>query len=135
MDNYIIEKKIGSGSYGNCFVAHLKSNPSKRYVIKKVPMASMSTKEKKAAQQEVTLLQSLQHPNIVSYRDSFMDNNDKDLCIVMSYCAGGDLTSKIKSYRGASIPEEQILKWFIQIALGKSFLFLNLTVNSIGLCT
>jgi NIMA (never in mitosis gene a)-related kinase len=116
MENYVIEKKIGSGSYGNCFLVHLKTNTSKKYVIKKVPMASMSSKERKAAQQEVSLLQSLQHPNIVSYRDSFMDG--KDLCIVMSYCAGGDLASKVKAARGVPISEEQILKWVIQIALG-----------------
>ncbi|KAL0477615.1 NEK1 [Acrasis kona] len=121
MDSYVIEKKIGSGSYGNCFLAHLKENPDKRYVIKKVPLSNMSTKERKAAQQEVTLLQSLQHPNIVSYRDSFMDNGEKDLCIVMSHCAGGDLGGKLKNHKGP-IPEDQLIKWFVQIALALDYI-------------
>ncbi|KAL0487557.1 serine/threonine-protein kinase Nek1 [Acrasis kona] len=122
MENYVVEKKIGSGSYGNVFVVHSKIDPSKRYVMKRVPMTGMSAKEKKSANQEVSLLKTLQHPNIVSYRDSFMDNNDKDLCIVMTYCQGGDLSSRIKAYKGQPIPEEQVVRWFIQIALAIEFI-------------
>jgi serine/threonine protein kinase len=122
MEKYVVEKKIGSGSYGNVFVVHSKLDPSKRYVMKRVPLSGMSTKEKRGAKQEVLLLQTLQHPNIVSYRDSFLDNNDRDLCIVMTYCQGGDLSSRIKAYKGQPIPEEQIIQWFLQIALALEFI-------------
>ena len=68
------------------------------------------------------MLQSLQHPNIVAYKDSFLDNGDKELCIVMTYCEGGDLSSKIKAQKGKYFSEQQILSWFVQIALALDFI-------------
>ena len=112
MDKYVIEKKIGQGSYGGVYIVHLKNNANKRYVLKRVPLHTLSSKEKKAAEQEVALLQKLQHPNIVRYKDSFLDNRDRDLCIIMRYCEGGDLSSKIKQYNGKPIPEPIIMKWY-----------------------
>lgn len=47
MDKYIVEKKIGKGSYGSVYVAQSKET-KKRYVLKRIPLANMSTKEKKA---------------------------------------------------------------------------------------
>ena len=42
---------------------------------------------------QVKLLQRLRHKNIVAYRDSFV--HDTYLCIVMAYCAGGDLQAQV----------------------------------------
>lgn len=112
MEKYVIEKKIGQGSYGGVFIVHLKNNPEKRYVLKRVPLNTLSSKEKKSAEQEVALLRKLQHPNIVRYKDSFLDNKDRDLCIVMRYCEGGDLSSKLKQFNGRAIPESMIMKWY-----------------------
>lgn len=68
MENYIIEKNIGKGSYGNVFVVRAKYN-NKKYVLKRINLGNMSPKEKQAAKQEVKLLQSLHHPFIVAYKD------------------------------------------------------------------
>lgn len=111
MDKYVIERKIGQGSYGGVYIVHLKNKVNKRYVLKRIPLNTLSAKEKKAAEQEVALLQTLQHPNIVRYKDSFLDNRDRDLCIIMRHCEGGDLSSKIKQYGNKLIPEATIMKW------------------------
>jgi len=39
------------------------------------------------------------------------------LYIIMDYCDGGDLHSRIKSQRGILFSEDQILDWFVQITL------------------
>jgi serine/threonine protein kinase len=44
------------------------------------------------------VLASLQHPNIVSCVESFVERGQ--LCIVMDYCAGGDLHQLVKRQRG-----------------------------------
>mmetsp|Transcript_289 Transcript_289/g.525 ORF Transcript_289/g.525 Transcript_289/m.525 type:complete len:776 (-) Transcript_289:11-2338(-) len=121
MEKYQVIKKVGAGSYGSVFVVKAKRD-GKKYVMKRIPLKDMSAKEKKAAKQEVALLQTLQHPHIVAYKDSFLDNNDKDLCIVMTNCEGGDLSSKIKKHRYKKIPESQIMIWFVQILLAVEFL-------------
>jgi NIMA (never in mitosis gene a)-related kinase len=60
------------------------------------------------------VLSSLKHPNIVRYRDNFLAEGW--LCIVMDYCEGGDLSSRIKKARTHSktFSEEQVLWWFTQ---------------------
>jgi serine/threonine protein kinase len=50
------------------------------------------------------LLSSLQHPNIVNYKESFLieeGSSEESLCIVMGYCANGDLYSKLQRLKQA----------------------------------
>ena len=39
------------------------------------------------------------------------------LHIVMGYCEGGDLCSRLKTYRGQLLAEVQVVEWFVQITL------------------
>jgi len=68
-----------------------------------------------AVARQVKLLQRLRHKNIVAYRDSFV--HDNYLCIVMAYCAGGDLQAQIKCAREAGVifTREQVVDWTSQI--------------------
>ena len=65
---------------------------------------------------QASLLSRLKHPNIVSYRESFQDARCV-LHIVMGYCEGGDLSSRLKAQRGSLLLERQVVEWFVQIAL------------------
>ena len=49
----------------------------------------MGKKERDEARKEVKVLAQMQHPNIVSYTESF--ESDGNLYIVMDYCDGGAL--------------------------------------------
>lgn len=44
------------------------------------------------------------------------------LHIVMGYCEGGDLCSRLKTYGDCLLPETQVVEWFVQIALGLQYL-------------
>lgn len=72
MDKYDYVTKIGAGSYGEVSLVKEKKD-GKRYVVKKVSLLG-TFRERKAAQLEVKLLQTLKHPNIVAYHDSFQTN-------------------------------------------------------------
>lgn len=65
---------------------------------------------------QVGLLQSLDHPNIIRYLDSFI--SDDDLVIVVEWAAAGDLKRQLRKAQEKSIPfEERIIwKYFSQIA-------------------
>jgi NIMA (never in mitosis gene a)-related kinase len=43
---------------------------------------------------EIKILQTLDHPNIIKYHDSFV--HKKHLCIVTEFAENGDLQRKIK---------------------------------------
>ena len=59
---------------------------NKQYVAKKILMGSLPTKEQDGAMLEVNLLKNLVHPNIVSYKTSFVSHGL--LIIIMEYCEG-----------------------------------------------
>ena len=67
---------------------------------------------------QAKLLSQLRHPNIVSYRESFQDGKGF-LHIVITFCEGGDLYTKLKaqSKDGKLLEERQVVEWFVQIAM------------------
>jgi NIMA (never in mitosis gene a)-related kinase len=60
-------------------------------------------------------MQRLSHPNIVGFRDSFTTAAGANLCIVMTFCDGGDLGQRIAAAKGHLFKEDQIMHWFVQV--------------------
>lgn len=89
-----------------------------QFVLKKVRLDNVSSRERQAAHREVKLLSKLNHPNVLGYVDSFMHKNY--LCIVTEFCEGGDLYGKLKNAR-SYVNENQILDWFTQIVLAMHY--------------
>jgi NIMA (never in mitosis gene a)-related kinase len=55
----------------------------------------MSEDERKETLREAKILEVLNHPNIIRFREVYKTKKGK-LCIVMDYADNGDLQSKIK---------------------------------------
>ena len=103
---------IGRGTQGSVYtVRHLEEGVT--YVLKR--MHIVESEQRRAALLEAETLQRLQHPSVVGYRDTFVDG--EYLSLVMEYCEGGDLASRIASNRDRPFAEEQILQWLAQLAL------------------
>lgn len=108
---------IGRGSYGAAvLVVHLAEGG--KYVAKKILLSGLSEKELQGAQQEAQLLRSLDHPNIVKYKESFL--NPQELIIVMEYCEVGDLSLQMKKMKkeGTIFTENEIMNWLVQMCMG-----------------
>ena len=58
-------------------------------------MGKLSVKEKENALNEVRILASINHPNIIGYKEVFFDDESSSLCLVMEYADGGDLYQQI----------------------------------------
>ena len=52
---------------------------SEYYALKKVRMQKLSDKEKENALNEVRILASIKHPNIVAYKEAFIDDASQSL--------------------------------------------------------
>ncbi|KAM6458843.1 serine/threonine-protein kinase Nek5-like isoform 1-T4 [Liasis olivaceus] len=115
MDNYVIIKLIGEGSFGKIFLARKKED-NQQCVIKEINLTKMQRKEKESSQKEAILLAKMKHPNIVAFYASLQEKNK--LYIMMEYCDGGDLMKRINMQHGVLLDEDKILGWFVQIALG-----------------
>jgi len=43
-------------------------------------------------------LASIDHPNIIGYKEAFFDDLSSSLCIVMEFAGGGDLLAKVEKH-------------------------------------
>jgi NIMA (never in mitosis gene a)-related kinase len=105
--------KLGTGSYSEVFKVTRKSD-EKVYALKKVSLENLSQKERENALNEVRILASIQHENIIGYKESFLDQG-KYLCIVMDYASDGDLYQKIVKNKKENVyfVEEQVWRVLI----------------------
>lgn len=69
---------IGEGAYSSVYhVRRIADN--EYYALKKVRMMKLSDKEKENALNEVRILASIRHHNIVAYKEAFIDDASQSL--------------------------------------------------------
>ena len=63
------------------FLAMLNGNEVSQqvYALKKVKIGAQSLKDKENAINEVRILSSIRHPNVVEYKEAFIDNESQSL--------------------------------------------------------
>ena len=83
---------MGSGNFGKVFLAHSIANPDFKVAIKTLPKAKLID-QLDAIKEEMKILSTLDHPNIIKYYETF--ESPKYIYIVMEYCGGGELFEKI----------------------------------------
>ena len=123
LNDFEFGKELGKGAFGSVtIVKRLEDN--KIYAMKRVKIGRLGKKEKDNSFNEVRLLASLDHKNIIGYKEAFFDDRSKTLNIVMEYADGGDLSTKIKEYKRRNIyfEEEKIWSTLIQILEGLNYL-------------
>uniref|UniRef100_A0A8I3WKH7 Serine/threonine-protein kinase Nek3 n=1 Tax=Callithrix jacchus TaxID=9483 RepID=A0A8I3WKH7_CALJA len=114
MDEYMVLREIGEGSFGRALlVQHESSNQTFAMKEIRLPKSFSNTQN---SRKEAVLLAKMKHPNIVAFKECF--EAEGHLYIVMEYCDGGDLMQKIKQQKGKLFPEDMILNWFTQMCLG-----------------
>lgn len=88
--------KLGQGAYG--IVYKVKSRLNQQiYVIKRIDLTNLKGKERQKTVKEVEIMQQLEHPNIIKYHNSFLEDNG--IVIVMEYIDGGDLSQLISKLK------------------------------------
>lgn len=120
--------KLGEGSFSTVFKVRRKSNNS-IYALKKVRFSDLSTKERENALNEVRILASIDHPNVIAYKEAFFEESSQTLCIVMEYAESGDLLSMIQSHKKSltRFSESEIWEMLVQLVRGlKSLHSLNI---------
>ncbi len=117
--NFEIIKNAGKGSYATVYKVRRKED-NEIYAMKCIDIRKMDTASLQNTLNEIRILCSIDHPNIVSYKEAFVDKASKELCIVMEFVGGGDLSTKITECykRKLLINENTIWKYFCQVLLG-----------------
>ena len=117
INEYLIQKKLGIGSYGTVYKV-TKKNTNDFYVIKQISLFGLTPDEIKDVNLEAKILSSINSKYVVKYYDSFEEKNF--LNIVMEYCDGEDLGQFIEEKKALNEPIKEDLIWnfFIKITLG-----------------
>ena len=89
---------IGEGSFSEVYRVKRKSDGSV-YAMKKVKMGKLTAKEKENSLNEVRILASVNHPNVIGYKEAFFEDSTNCLCLVMENADGGDLLMLINNHK------------------------------------
>lgn len=85
-------KVLGSGAFGKVFMTHNKNLTDFKVAIKVMNKSKLKD-HIDAIMEEVSILTKLDHPNIVKYYETYID--EKYIYLVMEYIGGGELFDKI----------------------------------------
>lgn len=113
------ENPIGSGAFAEVYIGKHKRTGDIR-AIKVFDKSQISDEEirSRAVFDEVEILKSLDHPNILKVYEYFED--DKNYYIVMEFCEGGDIFDKID--RCGKVTEKYAAKVMKYLLIGINYL-------------
>lgn len=72
MENFEIIKKLGNGSFSEVYWV-LRISDGLEYAMKKVKLEKLSKKDRENALNEIRILASINHKNVISYKEAFFD--------------------------------------------------------------
>jgi NIMA (never in mitosis gene a)-related kinase 1/4/5 len=124
--DFRIKELVGKGSFASVYKVERKSD-NQTYALKRVKIDKMSKKSLSDVLNEIRFLASVRHKHIVGFLEAFVENNEKELCIVMEYCGSGDLAMKVERYkkRNQHIDEGVIWKYLGEVLRALNHLHLK----------
>ena len=102
MENYHVLQQVGEGSFGKVYKGRRKYC-GQVVALKFIPKGGRSQKELKVLRQEIEILRTLQHENIVLMLDYF--ETDTQMCVVTEF-AQGELFEVLEDDK--SLPEAEV---------------------------
>ena len=124
LSDFEVIKQLGKGAFGSVSLVRRKKD-SQTYAMKRIRLIPLSEKEREISLNEIRIIASLSHQNIISYKESFLDESSKTLNIVMEYADGGDIETKIKENKQKNLYFSENTIWFWLMQILEALLYLH----------
>ena len=109
LNDFVVGKFIGKGAFGSVCLVTRKAD-KKIYAMKSINIGKLNTEQREASLNEIRILASLNHPNIIGYKEAFYDENSRSLNIIK---------------RRLQFEESTVWEWIIQLLKGLKYLHDN----------
>ena len=134
MERYHLDRLLGEGTYGKVWLARVKSDNRKVAIklFKKLRKGSdIEQKKKKGGssdnsdhqtkpEEEASILQSLNHPNIIKVLEFI--SNDDTTAMIMEYAPRGDMLNYMNTQPKVGFPEPVSRDYFLQLVSAIKYL-------------
>ena len=91
-DFFEFQDVIATGEFGKVYMA-LKKETKKLFAVKEISLLNLNENQLKRLENEVTILSKLDHPNIISYYQTFSDK--ESFYIVTAFYSGGSVEEEL----------------------------------------
>jgi len=120
MQEFEVISELGTGAFALCRLVRRK-NDGRLLAIKTMhnSVTKMTEDEKAEAANEVNLLAEFNHPNIISYVSSFVENSLHH--IVMEFASGGSMHTLIQHSK-VHFPEDEVWEWLAQMTIALQYI-------------
>ncbi|KAI6229441.1 Tyrosine-protein kinase [Aphelenchoides besseyi] len=118
-DSIRLGKKLGSGSFGDVFLAQLTSNGKTADVAVKTLKGKMGKQERVNFVKEASINRRLVHPNVV--RMLGVASQKEPIIVVLELAPGGSLKSYCKEH-AANLSTDKMIKFLTDAARGLKYL-------------
>ena len=109
----------------NCSTYIVKNKKNNQiYILKSFLLYRLTSEEKKTIITRIKICSSLNHKNIISFKETFLDHQLNTLNLIMEFAEGGDLSTKINKLKSTKkyFTEKFIWKTLIQILIAINYL-------------
>lgn len=115
--DFKVVRLLGKGTYGAVYKV-IKRSDNEEYAMKEVSIKDLKKREQEDAVNEIRVLASIKHRNILRYCDAFLEK--KNLYIVTEYAKAGDLHRRIEKFKKARkrMPEDLVWVFIHQMCAG-----------------
>ena len=124
LSDFTMVKELGKGNFGSVFLVTSKLT-KKVYALKEIKREMYNDEQRLEVEKEIRLLKDLNHPHVIKYFTSFIENGN--FYIIIEYINGGSLENlynQVKS-EGKLIREKMIWDFLIQTLSGLVYLHEN----------
>lgn len=118
LGDFVVDKKLGSGSYSEVYRAHTKGGRS-MFAIKTYRKDAMSALSLHQVKREIAIHAALRHDHVVDLWGAFED--DARIVLIMELAEGGDLLGVLER-NGGFLSEERAAAMMRQIVAGVQYL-------------